>query len=74
MIMKTEDLIKALQEKKGADLFIDCGQGDKFQVIDFKVNENNNSIDLMIHRGSVRWIEMDGKHPIKLTTDGTRTD
>ena len=32
-------------------------------------NEDNGSISLHINRGSVRWIEMDGKHPIKLSTE-----
>ena len=62
-------LIELLQKNPEADLFIDCGQGDKFQVIGITENEDNGSISLHINRGSVRWIEMDGKHPIKLSTE-----
>ncbi len=62
MINKLLSLIKSTEAK---DLFVDCN-GEKLIVTDVKYNENNNAIELMTSKGSVRWIELNGKYPIKL--------
>lgn len=54
------------------DLFIDCGQGDKFQVTDVDIDQNTGSLQLRICKGSLGWIKMDVTHPIRLTNDGHR--
>jgi hypothetical protein len=35
-------------------------------VIDVNYNKNNNAIELLTSKGSVKWIELNGKYPIKL--------
>ena len=62
MIDKLLDLIKSTGAK---DLFVDC-DSEKLLVTDVNYNENNNAIELMTSKGSVRWIELNGKYPIKL--------
>lgn len=51
------------------DIFIDCMQGDKFMVTGFEYDEDNKKLTFKIHKKSVKWIELDGKYPVQLTTD-----
>jgi hypothetical protein len=65
-----EKLLNILQSNNDIkDLFVDCGQGDKFQIIDIDVNEKTGALYFKIHKGSVKWIEIDGKYPVKITTN-----
>ena len=58
-------LLSLIESTGAKDLFVDCN-GEKLIVTDVKYNENNNAIELMTSKGSVKWIEMNGKYPIKL--------
>jgi hypothetical protein len=62
MIDKLLNLIKSTGAK---DLYVDCN-GEKLMVIDVNYNKNNNAIELLTSKGSVKWIELNGKYPIKL--------
>ena len=62
MIDKLLNLIKSTEAK---DLFVDCN-GEKLLVTDVNYNENNKAIELTTSKGSVKWIEINGKYPIKL--------
>ena len=62
MINKLLELLESTDVK---DLFVDCN-GEKLLVTDVNYNENNKAIELMTSKGSVKWIEMNGKYPIKL--------
>ena len=53
------------------DVFVDCGQGDKFIIKDAFYSKNEKSLVLKIDRSSVKWIELDGKNPVKLTAENT---
>lgn len=64
-----EKLLQLLNTNEVDDFFIDCGQGDKFIIEDCEYNENGKSISFKINKHSVIWIEMDGKHPVKLSVD-----
>ena len=48
------------------DLFVDCCQGDKFQIFDVGFNKNGDSIQLKINKASLGWIKLDAIHPVKL--------
>ena len=62
MIDKLVNLIKSTGAK---ELYVDCN-GEKLMVIDVNYNKNNNAIELLTSKGSVKWIELNGKYPIKL--------
>lgn len=59
----------AIELKVKRDLFVDCGQGDKFIIEDVNCGANNRSLEFKINKSSLKWIEMDVKHPIKLTNN-----
>lgn len=59
MVNKLLSLIKSTEAK---DLFVDCN-GEKLIVTDVNYNENNNAIELMTSKGSVKWVELNGKYP-----------
>lgn len=61
-----EKLRKLIKEHPNADLFIDCQQGDKFLIQDVIYSKNDNSIEFKVSPKSIKWIELDGRHPIKL--------
>ena len=61
-----EKLRKLIEEHPNADLFIDCQQGDKFLVQDIVYSKNDNAIELQVSPKSIKWIELDGKHPIRV--------
>ena len=60
MIDKLLNLIKSTGAK---ELYVDCN-GEKLMVTDVNYNKNNNAIELLTSKGSVKWIELNGKYPI----------
>jgi len=66
IVKKLKDI---LSKKDVEDLFVDFGQGDKFLIQDINISKNSRTIEFMVSRHSARWIEMCGRHPIKLTND-----
>lgn len=51
---------------KEYDIFIDFGNGDKFYIKDFDVDENNKKIVFKGSQGDMRWVKIDAIHPVKL--------
>lgn len=64
-----EKLIKFIEEHPNANLFVDCQQGDKFLVQDVVYSKNDNSIEFKVSPKSIKWIELDGRYPIKIMKD-----
>jgi len=48
------------------DIFIDFGNGDKFKVELSEIYEYDHKIILKGHQGSLDWVRMEVKHPVKL--------
>ena len=57
-----QKLLELLESTDAKDLFVDCN-GDKLIVTDVEYNENNKSIELKTSKGSVKWVELNGKYP-----------
>ena len=51
---------------KEYDIFIDFGNGDKFYIKDFDVDEKNKKIVFKGSQGDIRWVKIDAIHPVKL--------
>lgn len=51
---------------KEYDIFIDFGNGDKFYIKDFDVDEKNKKIVFKGSQGDMRWVKIDAIHPVKL--------
>lgn len=47
------------------DIFIDFGNGDKFYIKDFTIDDKNKKIILKGSQGDMRWIKIDAIHPVK---------
>jgi hypothetical protein len=47
------------------DIFVDFGDGDKFKVEISEVHEYDHKIILKGSQGSLDWVRMEVKHPIK---------
>lgn len=63
----TKLIADILSSENVKDVFVDCGQGDKFLIKGVSYSENDKSLILQIDKSVVKWIEIDGRHPIKLT-------
>jgi len=50
---------------KEYDIFIDFGNGDKFYIKDFDIDDKNKKIVLKGSQGDMRWIKIDAIHPVK---------
>lgn len=50
---------------KEYDIFIDFGNGDKFYIKDFDVDEKNKKIVFKGSQGDMRWVKIDAIHPVK---------
>jgi hypothetical protein len=54
-----------LEDFKDFDIFIDFGNGDKFYIKDFNIDEKNKKIVLKGSQGDMKWIKIDALYPIK---------
>ena len=50
---------------KEYDIFVDFGNGDKFYIKDFDIDDKNKKIVLKGSQGDMRWIKIDAIHPVK---------
>jgi len=50
---------------KEYDIFIDFGNGDKFYIKDFDVDEKNKKIVFKGSQGDMRWVKIDAIYPVK---------
>lgn len=50
---------------KEYDIFVDFGNGDKFYIKDFDIDDKNKKIVLKGSQGDMRWIKIDTIHPVK---------
>ena len=50
---------------KDFDIFIDFGNGDKFYIKDFSIDEENKKIIFKGSQGDMRWVKIDALYPIK---------
>lgn len=75
--MTTEEIVKDISElisdNSVSDFFIDCGQGDKFLIDGVSVSpnyrdESKKIISFHVPKCCMKWVELDGKYPIRLTT------
>ena len=51
------------------DIFIETGEGNTFLVKGVRYSSSDNAVFLQIDKNSMKWAEINGKHPVKLTTD-----
>ena len=63
------DISNIIQFEEVHNVIIDCEQGDKFLVKEVSYNKNDKSLVLHLNKESMKWIEMDGKYPIKITNN-----
>ena len=47
------------------DIYVDFGQGDKFYLKDFIIDEEKKKIIFNGCQGQMTWIKLDTLHPIK---------
>lgn len=47
------------------DIYVDFGQGDKFYLKDFTIDEKNKKIIFNGCKGQMTWVKLDALHPIK---------
>ena len=51
---------------KEYDIFIDFGNGDKFYIKDFDIDEKNKKIIFKGSQGDIKWVKIDAIHLVKL--------
>lgn len=54
-----------IEDFKDFDIFIDFGNGDKFYIKDFDIDEKNKKIVLKGSQGDIKWVKIDALYPIK---------
>lgn len=54
-----------IEDFKDFDIFIDFGNGDKFYIKDFDIDEKNKKIVLKGSQGDMKWVKIDALYPIK---------
>ena len=54
-----------IEDFKDFDIFIDFGNGDKFYIKDFDIDEKNKKIVLKGSQGDMKWVKIDVLYPIK---------
>ena len=54
-----------IEDFKDFDIFIDFGNGDKFYIKDFNIDEKNKKIVLKGSQGDMKWVKIDALYPIK---------
>lgn len=54
-----------IEDFKDFDIFIDFGNGDKFYIKDFDIDEKNKKIFLKGSQGDMKWVKIDALYPIK---------
>jgi len=54
-----------IEDFKNFDIFIDFGNGDKFYIKDFNIDEKNKKIILKGSQGDMNWVKIDALYPIK---------
>ena len=60
--------MKTFKEKLNEyDVFADFGNGDKFYLKDFVLDEENKKITFKGCQGQMRWIRIDEKYPVKVS-------
>jgi len=50
---------------KDYDIFVDFGNGDKFYLKDFIINEENKKIIFKGCKGQMTWVKIDALYPVK---------
>ena len=54
-----------IEDFKDFDIFIDFGNGDKFYIKNFDIDEKNKKIVLKGSQGDMKWVKIDALYPIK---------
>lgn len=54
-----------IEDFKDFDIFVDFGNGDKFYIKNFDIDEKNKKIVLKGSQGDMKWIKIDSLYPIK---------
>ena len=52
-------------ELKDYDIYVDFGNGDKFQLTKFIIDEDSKKIIFNGCQGQMTWVKLDALHPIK---------
>lgn len=50
---------------KDYDIYVDFGNGDKFYLNNFVIDEENKKIIFKGNQGQMGWVKIDTLHPIK---------
>lgn len=54
-----------MEKLKNYDIFVDFGNGDKFYLQDFTIDEEHKKIAFKGCQGQMTWVKIDALHPIK---------
>lgn len=55
-----------MDKLKDYDIFVDFGNGDKFYLQDFTIDEKHKKITFKGCHGQMTWVKIDALHPIKI--------
>jgi phosphoribosyl 1,2-cyclic phosphodiesterase len=55
-----------MEKLKNYDIFVDFGNGDKFYLQDFTIDEEHKKITFKGCQGQMTWVKIDALHPIKM--------